>query len=50
MPLVGIVMVMRRQEVPYTHRHHAIMMVTTKMELHIGEQTFHEVISMRNVI
>ncbi|WIA21329.1 hypothetical protein OEZ85_000556 [Tetradesmus obliquus] len=33
-----------RQEVPYTHRHHAIMMVSNKMELHIGEQTFHEVI------
>eukprot|EP00775_Hariotina_reticulata_P006780 gene6780-6997_t len=32
-----------RQEVPYTHRHHAIMMVTQQMEQHIGEQTFKEV-------
>jgi hypothetical protein len=32
-----------RQEVPYTHRHHAIMLVTPRMELHIGQQTFHEV-------
>eukprot|EP00882_Tetradesmus_deserticola_P005145 GHRQ01005419.1.p1 GENE.GHRQ01005419.1~~GHRQ01005419.1.p1 ORF type:complete len:344 (+),score=114.63 GHRQ01005419.1:338-1369(+) len=32
-----------RQEVPYTHRHHAIMMVSQKMELHIGQQTFQQV-------
>eukprot|EP00878_Enallax_costatus_P011950 GHUV01012477.1.p1 GENE.GHUV01012477.1~~GHUV01012477.1.p1 ORF type:complete len:182 (+),score=37.43 GHUV01012477.1:207-752(+) len=32
-----------RQEVPYTHRHHAIMMISNRMELHIGEQTFHQV-------
>lgn len=32
-----------RQEVPYTHRTHAIMMVTTTMEKHIGQQTFQEV-------
>ncbi|KAF8057924.1 oma1 [Scenedesmus sp. PABB004] len=34
-----------RQEVPYTHRHHAIMMVSNAMELHIGQQTFQEVTS-----
>jgi hypothetical protein len=37
---------LHRQEVPYTHRRHAIMMVSQKMELHIGQQTFHEVCSM----
>lgn len=33
----------RRQEVPYTHRRHAIMMVSNRMEKNIGEQTFREV-------
>eukprot|EP00879_Flechtneria_rotunda_P023430 GHRR01024782.1.p1 GENE.GHRR01024782.1~~GHRR01024782.1.p1 ORF type:complete len:248 (+),score=80.18 GHRR01024782.1:379-1122(+) len=32
-----------RQEVPYTHRQHAIMLVSPRMELHIGQQTFQQV-------
>jgi hypothetical protein len=32
-----------REEVPYTHRKHAIMMVSHNMELSMGQQAFHQV-------
>jgi len=32
-----------REEVPYTHRKHAIMMVSHDMELNVGLQTFQQV-------
>lgn len=32
-----------RQEVPYTHRKHAILLVTEDMERHLGEETFKSV-------
>jgi hypothetical protein len=34
---------MDRQEVPYTHRHHSIMLVSQRMERNLGRQTFEEV-------
>lgn len=33
-----------REEVPYTHRMHAIMMVSHNMELSMGQQTFQQVV------
>lgn len=41
--LCACVHVACREEVPYTHRKHAIMMVTHNMELAIGQQTFQQV-------